>query len=598
MKNIYKQLSIKQKLLMLFSIQIIIPMFFMGMMLYRTSNDIIQNKSIDYSGDILKMIELRFNDFSNNVEMAAKDLLYDQVIYQLLEEEPVKNVINKEQIDDFNNILRKVCLSREEIQAIAVVDNRKKFYTYDASSGRASIFDSLDYETIHQRALDGKGELVWYVEQDDDGKLNHIFALRSIQNINRYEEIGLLIIMIKTEELESVYGNLSTEFMDRIAIVTQQGEFIVGTGVPSQERMARLNEMDETTLATSWIDTTDHVLVSYRDVIHPPWRIITEISLDKLNMDMNRFRNNFLTISIATLLILSLLSLFMALDIIDPIKRLVDAMTHMKQEKVHDVIVVDRKDELGYLSLCFNDMSEEIDFLLNQVYKEQLTRKEAELKTLQAQINPHFLFNTLESINWMARLNEGPQISEMVTALSSLLEAGIGKGVPMVAMKDELNFVDSYILIMKNRYGDRLTFEKNIDRDFMDVKVPKLMLQPILENAIYHGIDKVRSKGTIRLNLFKVEQSIQIEVIDNGPGMSEEKLTILNHKLEQMDDGYLVSTESNNNEGIGLPNVNRRLKLFYGEKYGISVQSQASAFTKVIITIPIESAGKGDVDRV
>ena len=585
--NFYKNMSIRQKLLMLFSIQIIIPLIFMGVMIYRTSSEIIERKSIDYSVDILKMIELRFNDFSDNVQVAASDILYDPVIYALLEAEDKAQSdeeMDLTQIEVMNNILRKVCLSRDEIQAIAIIADNRQSYTYDSNTGRVDMMADISYDQIHDRATAGKGQLVWYVSETDSAN-QQVFALRSIYNIDDYEEIGLMVIMIKIDELEAVYGNLSTEFMERITLVTQEGDYIVGTSEPEKVRLNMLSALDESSLTNYYIDEEANVLVSFRDVITPPWRIITEISLDKLNEDMNSFRNYFLMISALTLLILSLLSLFVAMDIVEPIKRLVSAMSRMKKEKTHDVIEVDRQDELGYLSNSFNEMSEEIDILLNQVYREQLTRKEAELKTLQAQINPHFLFNTLESINWMARLNEVPQISEMVTALSSLMEAGIGKGGPKVALQDELNFVESYILIMKNRYGERLTFKKDIDESCLSVKVPKLILQPILENAIYHGIDKIRGNGYIHLTIKRKQEKICIQVEDSGKGISDQRLETINRQLlaNNLDE---LGQEASGLKGIGLTNVNRRIKLFYGDDYGLDLSVSEDQHVVVTITLP------------
>lgn len=583
MTSFYKKLGIKQKFLLLFSIQIIIPLVFMGMMLYRTSTDIIQNKSIDYSVDMLKMIELRFNDFSDNVKVASEDLLYDPDVYEILQKDDTDSEITSEELVNLNAILRKICLSRDEIQAITLISNKGNFYTYDSSSGRANIERNLDYEELHGFALESEGQMTWKMVEGEGEK--SLYVIRSIYNIDEYEELGLLVMQINLSNLEEVYANLSTEFMERISIVTQSGDFIIGTGQPTQIILSQLNELDETTVSTYWIDQEEDRLVCYRDVIYPAWRIVTEISLSKLNEDMNDFRNYFLIISAMTMLILSALSLFMAIDIIEPIKRLADGMRRMKKSKVHDAIIVDRKDELGYLGESFNDMSQEIDILVNQVYKEQLTRKEAELKTLQAQINPHFLFNTLESINWMARLNEVPEISDMVTALSSLMEAGIGKGGPMVLLREELDFVDAYILIMKNRYGDRLVFTKDVDRSVLRIKVPKLMLQPILENAIYHGIDKNRRTGEIHLAMYQKDEVIWIEITDNGKGMDQASVKALNAKLQEVDDSYL-DQKVDHQFGIGLMNVNRRLKLFFGEDYGVQVESQEEAYTKVIISLP------------
>lgn len=596
--KLLKRISIRKRLLLLFSIQILIPLLFMGTMLYRTSRDIIQSKSIDYTGDILKMVELRIEDFSNNVKVASQDMLYDRVIYDILAEDSrnkLSNLSSYEEVYAVNNILRKACLSREEIQSIALISNYQNYYTYDSNIGRASIEQLVPYEKMKAVALEAGGEAVWFLDMDEQGEVKNLYITRSIYDISNYEEIGLMAILIRKEALEGVYGDLSTEFMQSIAIVSDAGEWIIGSGERTRRLQETYEELDFKGENHS-VDEERRILLSFKELENPNWRILAEISVDKLNEDLYAFRTYFMIIIAATLLILSVLSIFFAMDILTPIKRLVQGMKTMQESKTHDEIIIDRQDELGYLSQCFNDMSREIDILVNRVYKEQLTRKEAEIKTLQAQINPHFLFNTLESINWMARLNNVDEISEMVTALSALMEAGIGKGGPLVTIKEEIDFVDSYILIMKNRYGERLDFNKSIDSSLLGIKVPKLLLQPLVENAIYHGVDKFRKQGKIYLIIRKIDQRVEIEVLDNGQGMTEENIRELNKNLNEGNDAYLFS--ENSGMGIGLKNVNRRIKLFYGVEYGVRVESIYEEYMKVVVTIPLVGIQKGVEDYV
>jgi len=596
--KLLKRISIRKRLLLLFSIQILIPLLFMGTMLYRTSRDIIQSKSIDYTGDILKMVELRIEDFSDNVKVASQDMLYDRVIYDILAEDSrnkLSNLSSYEEVYAVNNILRKACLSREEIQSIALISNYQNYYTYDSNIGRASIEQLVPYEKMKAVALEASGEAVWFLDRDEQGEVKNLYITRSIYDISNYEEIGLMAILIRKEALEGVYGDLSTEFMQSIAIVSDTGEWIIGSGEGTHRLQDTYEELDFKGENHS-VDEERRILLSFTELKSPNWRILAEISVDKLNEDLYAFRTYFMIIIAATLLILSVLSIFFAMDILTPIKRLVQGMKTMQESKTHDEIIIDRQDELGYLSQCFNDMSREIDILVNRVYKEQLTRKEAEIKTLQAQINPHFLFNTLESINWMARLNNVDEISEMVTALSALMEAGIGKGGPLVTIKEEIDFVDSYILIMKNRYGERLDFNKSIDSSLLGIKVPKLLLQPLVENAIYHGVDKFRKQGKIYLIIRKIDQRVEIEVLDNGQGMTEEDIRELNKNLNEGNDAYLFS--ENSGMGIGLKNVNRRIKLFYGVEYGVRVESIYEEYMKVVVTIPVVGIQKGVEDYV
>lgn len=582
----YKKTSIKQKLLLLFSIQIIIPLIFMGVMLYKNTGMIIQKKSITYAIDTLKMIELRMNDFSKNVIDISEDLLYDTDIYDTLNEDQdtAKDIDYYARRVHANNLLRKVCLSRKEIQSIALVSKSKTFYTYDLNSGRASLEDVIPYEKMLKTARAAGQKPVWFLDLDNKENIKNLYLIRMIYNVDNFSEAGLMIICINREVLKSVYSEFSTEFMQNINIVNRDNTWIIGTKSYSKDSLDKSFQLDENKKWDYLIDKKQNVLLAYRKVSQGDWIIVTESSLSKLNEELNRFRLMFIIIIVCTILILSIFSILMAIDIINPINRLVDGMKKVEEENVHQEIVVDRSDELGYLSKCFNKMSKEIDILVNRVYKEQLTRKEAELKALQAQINPHFLFNTLESINWMAQLNNVPEIRDMVTSLGSIMEANIGKGNPLIPLRQELKYIDSYILIMKNRYGERLTYESDIDETILGCQVPKLLLQPLVENAIYHGIDRTRKKGEIKLIIKRQVDVVYIEVMDNGKGIEAEELVALNKKFEEVNDDYLLMRHR---KGIGLENVNGRIKLFFGQQYGLTMESEYESYTKIKLTIPI-----------
>jgi two-component system sensor histidine kinase YesM len=584
--RLYKKTSIKQKLLLLFSIQIIIPLIFMGVMLYRNTGMIIQKKSITYAIDTLKMIELRMNDFSKNVIDISENLLYDTDVYDALNEsqDTSKDIDYYTKRVHANNLLRKMCLSRKEIQSIALISKNKTFYTYDLNSGRASLEDVIPYEKMLETAREAGQKPVWFSDLDDEGNIKNLYLIRMIYNVDNFSEAGLMAICINREYLKSVYSEFSTEFMQNINILTKENIWITGTNPHAKDNLNKSFRLDENKKWDYLIDKKQNVLLAYRKVNGGDWIIITESSLSKLNEELHRFRSMFIMITICTILILSIFSILMAMDIIDPINRLVDGIKKVEEENVHQEVIVDRDDELGYLSRCFNKMSKEIDILVNRVYKEQLTRKEAELKALQAQINPHFLFNTLESINWMAQLNNVPEIRDMVTSLGSIMEASIGKGNPLIPLRQELKYIDSYILIMKNRYGDRLSYESDIDETILASPVPKLLLQPLIENAIYHGIDRTRKKGEIKLTIKKLSESIYIEVMDNGKGMEEEELSSLNKKFEEVSDDYLLVRHR---KGIGLENVNSRIKLFFGPEYGLIAESEYESYTKIKLTIPI-----------
>ena len=582
----YKKLSITQKLLLLFSVQVIIPLTFMGIILYKNTETIIQNKCVSYTADLLKMVELRLGDFSDSLTSTTDDMLYDQNICDYLDEPKDRKVSQKIRQACYQS-LRRVCKSNGKLQKVAIVSLSGTVYQYDLNAGNIeNDGKQMPLDEMFLTAKQAGGSASWYVQPTNDGNAE-LYMVRMIYNVDDFKEMGMIILQVNREKLKNVYSDLSVEFMNGIQILSQNHERLIGMTQDEMtaDEMEWLSEQN-----AEWnysIDPKTRQMIAYMNIDKTPWQVVAKASLKELfSKEMEGFRSLFVLVMICTVLLLFGFSLLMAMDILEPIKQLVTSIQKFEQQNVHEEIKVDREDELGYLSRCFNKMSSEIDNLLNRVYKEQLTRKEAELKALQAQINPHFLFNTLESINWMAQLNNVPEIRDMVTSLSDLMEASIGKGSPMIPLSKELKYIDSYLVIMKYRYGERLSYENQVDKSALHQEVPKLILQPLIENAIYHGVDKVRKKCVIQLTVEKQEDEIYIEIKDNGKGIEPEEVRCMNEQFEEDRRDYFLEKHS---KGIGLANVNSRLKLFFGQKYGLSIESEYEHYTKIRLCIPIIS---------
>lgn len=236
--------------------------------------------------------------------------------------------------------------------------------------------------------------------------------------------------------------------------------------------------------------------------------------------------------------------------------------------------------ELGDIGRGINDMSEKIKQLLSDAVKEEHAKQDLEYKMLQSQINPHFLYNTLNSIKWMATMQGADGISEMTTALSRLLKS-ISKGTKIVhSLREELTLLEDYLTIQKYRYGGTIQTNLHIEDDaLLDVRIVKFTLQPLVENAIFHGIEPKGTTGEISVSVTNhSDTSIRIEILDNGVGMTQEQLQSL---LEDSDD-----RSSDFFRGFGLRNVHKRLCYEFGADYGISMESEINCFTKVKILLP------------
>ncbi len=238
--------------------------------------------------------------------------------------------------------------------------------------------------------------------------------------------------------------------------------------------------------------------------------------------------------------------------------------------------------ELNEISSTFNNMTDEIKYLINQVYEKKLLLKETDIKFLQSQMNPHFLFNVLVTIGMKSRMLKDESISKMIDALSELLQAGIYSSKnTKITIRQELEYVQLYLYLQKVRFEDTLKYEINIqDPSILDCYIPRFCVEPIVENAVAHGIEKSGKEGDVSINVTKESEFIIFEIIDNGLGFDTEAIDIENN-----------INQNKFHNSIGLKNTNRRIKLIYGEKYGINIASAVGKGCKVTIKIPVDIGG-------
>jgi two-component system sensor histidine kinase YesM len=269
-----------------------------------------------------------------------------------------------------------------------------------------------------------------------------------------------------------------------------------------------------------------------------------------------------------------------------PIKKLHDVTNTITRNDLEALMTRDNVDEIAELGMSFNIMVGKIRELLDAKLQEQDNLKKAELRALQAQINPHFLYNTLDTIIWMAESKKTEDVVQLVSALSNFFRISLSKGEDWITIGEEVERTRSYLMIQKMRYRDVLDFAIDVDGTVVQSTVLKLVLQPLVENALYHGVKPKRQGGTIRVRAQqRNEAEVLLEVHDDGVGMAPERVLQISSALsEDLDANHPES-------GFGLVNVNRRIKLYYGRQYGLSVRSDEGRGTCVGIVIPMTAGG-------
>jgi len=298
-------------------------------------------------------------------------------------------------------------------------------------------------------------------------------------------------------------------------------------------------------------------------------------------VDMQPYKKNLKPLVIASAAVVSLLFMLILMVMINhyidlPIKKLIKHMKKLEVGRFSDKIEEERDDEFGKAYQAYNNMTVEIEKLIQELYQEKLVKREMELKILQEKINPHFLYNTLDTINWIAMEHQVDDISKMVIALSTMYRKTFNRGRDLISIEDVMSSISCYLEIQQIRYGESFVYEIDCDEDSKNLEILNLIIQTLVENSIIHGMEGMKENGKIIIKTRKEGDFLNIEVADNGMGMDIEKLNLIRASIGSLG----MESES------GLRNVQKRIKLYYGNEYGIKIDSMKGSGTSIRVTIP------------
>ena len=309
---------------------------------------------------------------------------------------------------------------------------------------------------------------------------------------------------------------------------------------------------------------------------------IRDVQTMRANMQQFYSRLFLMLVVICSFVVIMVIALsyYLSAGITKPIKRLSEVTRQVARGDLQVRANVEAGAEIGVLSNSLDKMIDQINLLLEQVKTEQIRLRKAELELLQAQINPHFLYNTLDTIVWLAEAGDQAKVVSMVGSLSDFFRTTLNQGRDIVTIKDELKHVNSYLQIQQVRYQDIMEYEVEVPEEIVEYTIPKITLQPLVENALYHGIKNKRGKGKITVTGERVQNYLMLYVEDNGIGITEERLKQISDKINNASDVE--------GEVFGLHNVNERIRLKFGNRYGIHVDSVFGEGSKVSIMLPLE----------
>lgn len=396
----------------------------------------------------------------------------------------------------------------------------------------------------------------------------HLYMIRNLVKSN-FEPYAVIVMEINTN---SMFKSLKSIWGYQIGEIYMDGEPLLNSNIDN------ILSIDELTTVTdeSIYHNRDSKDVVYRVSKLDQHKLAFVIQLDSNaiigELDMVKYIGAIVLIFMIPLVMMVIT--FFNRKVTRPIKSLVEAAHKITNKKYgFQVTKLSTSYEFDYLGNVFNEMSLELQYQFEQIYMEELALRDAKIKALQSQINPHFLNNTLEIINWEARLGGNQRVSGMIEALSTMLNATMNrKNQHVIPLEEELSYVDSYLYIIKQRFQDKIEVVKNIDEQLLTYEVPRLIIQPIVENAIEHGTSTLR-QGKIIISIYEDMEDIVVDIEDNGT-LTDQDIKKINQILNS--EGVLGSETSLN---LGIRNVNQRLRILYGERYGLTINTNQNNHT-------------------
>ncbi|NLI90591.1 MAG: sensor histidine kinase [Epulopiscium sp.] len=600
--DFYYSISMKKKWVVFICVILLYEIILIGFVGYRNYEEIIGDHFIEGVKTDINNVTEQIESNLIGLEEFARKLQYDEYINSFIQEREYSSKVQatKSDLYEYKVIpdyqfkrsvekhLNSIVLSRPEIQLASIRFEKDINNTYVVSRTK-SYAEELTFQKkdIFDKELEGESNTLYYMDDD-----NNLYIIQNLKSRVTLNQVATVIIKLDSElVLQKIYdmiegakeGAYLVGFNDRE--ILQLGEI---TAEQKNEVISnfRLGDLSKDYLGDN--PKKDIIVYDTINTTSQQMGVGVVISKDILFQDIRASSLKILVFSILTIPIFLLLAYKLYKDIIQPIYELSDKMRRIENGEMGVLVDSGRKDEIGVLFRAFNKMSNQINFLVNRVYKEQLALKNSEIRALQAQINPHFLYNTLETINWTARLSGADEVADMLEALGGIMEVNIDrKDERFLTVEEELKYTNHYIFLIKKRFGDNVKFEQDIDEKIMKYKVPRLILQPIIENAIEHGIEPVGS-GFVIIRMFIKDDMLIIEVEDSGQGIQADMVLEMEYNLGNWDSLASEKVESTSQGKIGVLNVHSRLRLIYGEESGIEIVSIYGKGTLIRMKVPIK----------
>ena len=589
LKNLsIKNLSIQSSIFIYFTVTAIIAIALISLIIFQRFTNSLNATIIEENSGIVGQLGESVDSYLRNAMKISDSIYYNVIKNTDISNDDIKRgmnliyVNNDNMIDDIALISGKGELI-ESMPALRLKDNsnvlEKDFFKKSMAES-----EYINFSMPHIRDLFDRNEssyswvisLSRAVEVTDEGKATQ----------------ALLLINLNYMYFEEIFSNVNLGNGGYVYLTNDSGDIIWH---PKQNEIYSGRFKEDNKYAATLKDgiTVENlrgknITLNVRTIGYTGWKLVGVTPSAALGVDGIKFRFFVLFVADLFLFLLAMINAFISDKISNPIKSLDGSVREIESGNLDVEIVPSGSYEVEHLGKSIKNMLGRIKVLMSDLVDEHNAKRKSEFDTLQSQINPHFLYNTLDIIVWMIENENSDKAVNIVTALAKFFRISLSKGKNIITVKDEVEHVRNYLMIQNMRFKNRFEYSIDVDEEVLSYSSLKLMLQPLVENAIYHGMEFMDGDGEIDVKVFKEDDSLYFTITDNGLGMSEDMVETLLSK------DFVPSKKGS---GIGVKNVNERIKLYFGSEYGLKVESEPDEGTKITIHLPAVVYGENDEDR-
>ncbi|MBD3919484.1 sensor histidine kinase [Paenibacillus sp. PR3] len=592
-------ISIKNKIFTSNVFIIIISISILAFFANVVSQKVIREKAVNDSLRELILIDNNLQTLISTVEDYSKilatdfrlqnelynDLLVNKAISQSGSDKGLDNLSMKKTLSE---VISNIVEPNTNIKAASILTANRQWVDvgYADNESAASIFGTNPSKGDHSNMPVWTGLIKFKFRYAGD---DNVFAVsKTVIHKDTGKVIGLVALYIKETVISSIYEKNPNYKGGEFYILDRNGEII-----SSQNKALLYRDFHEVTSISLPVSNSDaslvtsvgkeRMLVSIRRFEPLQWSIVSAVPLDEITVERKEINKLIMLTGVTCLLLALMVSFSLSRSITRPIFRLSKTMREIRNGKLDVRSSYQSTDEIGYLSDGFNNLMDRIEAFMVENVEEQKMKSEIKFKLLQSQVKPHFLYNTVETIISLIKLNMQKEAIAAAKYMADFYKISLSKGNDIISIEEEFRLTESYLEIQQLRYVEYMEYTMHIDDEINKCVIPKLTLQPIVENAIYHGLKMKTEKGFLRITGRRCGENVIIEIYDNGAGMSDSQIATM----------LLEAEGTGENVSFGARSVHNRIRMLYGDRYGLEVESEPGTYTQITIRLPFKPSQEG-----